>query len=94
MNEPIECLVSEIKSELSEMENSKKRITDLLSSLEKSVTGNYDWVSVKKAGAILDVSLPLIYRKIAKGVLNVKYIGAKQFVRLSELEQINDKEVN
>ena len=94
MNEPVESLINEIKSSLVDMESSKLKITELLVKLENSLTNNYDWVSVKKASSILDVSLPLIYRKIAKGLLNVKYIGSKQFVRISELEQINDKEVN
>lgn len=52
---------------------------------------SYDWISVKKAAKIADISAPFVYRLIDTGKLDARHIGGRKFVRLSELEKLDDK---
>ena len=88
---PVEEIISEIRKQDLVILDAMKKRDELLNRLEESDSESYDWLSVKKAAEVLQVSLGMIYKRIDKGDLQVKYIGSKKFVKKSEIFAINDK---
>ena len=88
---PFEQIIAEIKAQEVIINNAQKVKADLIDRLQNADAENYDWVSVKKASEILDVSLGMIYKKIEAGKLEVKLIGSKKFVKKSAIMELNEK---
>lgn len=88
---PVEEIISEIRKQDDLIRDAMKKRDELLHQLEETDSEYYDWMSVKKAAEVLQVSLGMIYKRIDKGDLQVKYIGSKKFVKKSEIFAINDK---
>lgn len=88
---PVEEIISEIRKQDDLIRDAMKKRDELLHQLEETDSESYDWLSVKKAAEVLQVSLGMIYKRIDKGDLQVKYIGSKKFVKKSEIFAINDK---
>lgn len=88
---PVEEIISEIRKQDDLIRDAMKKRDELLHQLEETDSESYDWMSVKKAAEVLQVSLGMIYKRIDKGDLQVKYIGSKKFVKKSEIFAINDK---
>lgn len=88
---PVEEIISEIRKQDDLIRDAMKKRDELLHQLEETDSESYDWLSVKKAAEVLQVSLGMIYKRIDKGDLQVKHIGSKKFVKKSEIFAINDK---
>jgi len=88
---PAETIIDEIIDMLNDAEKLQDSIKELVGELKKAPQNEWDWISVKKASLLLDVSVGAIYAKINSGKLTTKHIGAKTFVKLSEVMAIDDK---
>lgn len=88
---PIEELINEYEKQEKIILSALKNQKEILAQIESSKDEEYDWISVKSAAQKLEISLPVLYNKINKGELSVKYIESKKYVKKSELFKINDK---
>jgi hypothetical protein len=86
-----EDIFSELKKQQALINNANKRIKELMTDLEQLDSLDWDWISVRKGADMLDISVSILYRKIENGSLNVRRIGSKQYVSISELKGIDDK---
>lgn len=86
-----EEIISEIEKNNMEIRKLQKINDVLTEGLKQRKNEDWDWVSVKVAANFLDVSSGMIYARINGGKLEVKRIGSKTFVRMSEIKAINDK---
>lgn len=66
----------------------RKEVLDALEGLDRQ---GWDWVTVREAAAFLKVSQPTVYGLIDRKRLEVRHIGGKKFLRMSELKRIDDK---
>lgn len=89
---PIEEIVEKIEVQKQVIQNALNETDRLVQELSNSHYQEYDWVSVKKASKLLDISVNVIYNKIKDGKLEIKTIGTKKYVKRSEIVKINDKE--
>lgn len=86
---PAEEIVEQIKAKTKAVESLLSEITTLAGNLQEQNT-DWDWISVKNASQLCDVSVGTIYAKINKGELKTKRIASKIFVSKKELEAVND----
>ena len=77
----INCLIKQISSRMLEVES-------LLEELSKAPKS--DWISVKHAAEMLDVSPSLLYRKVDAGLLTCKHVGSRKLLNIKELLTVND----
>lgn len=88
---PVEEIINEIKKQDALIFSAMKERERLMEKLESADSDNYDWLSVKRAADIMQVSVCAIYKKIDTGLLTAKHIGAKKFVKKSEVFAMNDR---
>lgn len=87
----IEELVEQFNTEKNVIRDSIQRLDKIIAEISAAGDEQYDWISVKKAAALVDVSPVIIYNKINKGLLRSKHINSKTFVMRSEVVAIDDK---
>ena len=86
-----EEIIEEIRKQEKIINEAQRVKEGLYQKLIESGTEGYDFISVKQAARILDVSLGTIYHKINRGELKTKHIGSSIRVSKSEILQIDDK---
>ena len=82
---PVEDIIAEIRREEKIINEAQKRKEVLYDKLLKSSDDDFDFVSVKEAARLLDVSLGTIYNQINSGKIRVEKIGSVMRIRKSEL---------
>ena len=87
---PAETIIAELESKIDAMAQTYTEIGELVTALKDAGKEEWDWISVKKASELLDVSVNAIYAKINSGKLTTRHVGAKTFVKQSEVMAIND----
>lgn len=88
---PIEEILKEIETENQKIAESTKKIKELSSKILSNQSLGVNWITVKKASQLLDVSLAFVYRKINQGDLQCKHLGSKKYVLLEQLKKLDDK---
>lgn len=91
---PVEEILEKIELQRKVITVALNETDRLVKELGKSHFEEYDWISVKEASRLLDVSINVVYNKINAKELDVKYIGSKKFVRRSQIVAINDRGEN
>ena len=86
-----EIIIANINIKLAEISKSVLEVSQLEKQLMNMPQEDWDWVSVKRASAIADLSSATIYSKINSHLLECRRVNSKIFVRLSQLEKINDR---
>lgn len=89
MDKPAEAIIDEISRKGKAIESLLGEIATLTKQLQADNT-DWDWISVKNASRMCDVSVGTIYAKINRGELKTKRIASKIFVSKKELEAVND----
>lgn len=88
---PTETIITDIESKLTMVSYFKDDISNLVDELKNAPKEAWDWVSVKKASEIIDVSVATVYARVNAGRLTARHIESKTFVKLSEVMAIDDK---
>lgn len=86
----VEGLLDELERQNTEIAETVRRRGETLRRLRDELLRKNDWVSVRCAADFMGVSYPMVYRMIDSGRLKCRHIGAKKFVRMSEVEKIDD----
>lgn len=86
-----EEILSEISKKNKIIAETTLCITELTEKLKNMSSEDSDWVSVKEASLILKVCTSTIYNLINAGRLECKHVGAKKFVKKTELLAIDDR---
>lgn len=88
---PVEEIIRGIERQREIILRALREQDRLVESLRNADREAYDWMSVKAAADMLDVSPCVIYARINSRRLTVKHIGAKKFVKKSEVTAIDDR---
>jgi excisionase family DNA binding protein len=87
--------VCEILDELARLSSEERKIQsrrdELMESLRHAGEEEWDWISVKEAASLLQMSTCYVYNQVNAGVLSTKRLGSVVRVRKSEVMAINDK---
>jgi hypothetical protein len=83
-----ENILAEINKQRKISENALRSIEELTKELEQIEDSDWDWISVKKASELMDLSIPSIYRLIDNKTLTQKIICGKKFVKKTEIKKI------
>ena len=94
INMTTELLIDAIHNKNKEIRQSLYEIDKLIEKLENANAEEWDWVSVKKAADTIGVCPATLYSTINTGSLDCKYIGSKKLVSMSQVKNINDREVS
>ena len=86
-----EIIIANIDYKLAEITKSVLEVSQLEKQLVNLPKEDWDWVSVKRASAISELSDATIYARINSHRLECRRVNSKIFVRLSQLEKINDR---
>lgn len=86
-----EIIIANIDNKLAEITKSVMEVSQLERQLINLPKEDWDWVSVKRASEIADLSFTTLYAKINSHQLECRRVNSKRFVRLSQLEKINDR---
>ena len=81
-----------IETLLKEMKKTSENLNKIADKIKIMNDDDWDWVSVRKGAELLYVSPQILYKKINEGKLEVRHIGNKKLIRLSQLKKIDDKE--
>lgn len=88
---PVEEIIKELKRQDQIIDEALKNKKELYAKLENAGKEEYDWISVKAAAKLIDVSICTIYNKINCGALKTKHIGSSIRVSKKEILEIDDK---
>lgn len=88
---PVEEIIKDMKKQDKIIIDALKEKQKLYEQLASAGNEDYDWISVKQAARILDISEGVIYYKINNGELQTKRIKSAIRVRKSEILAIDDK---
>lgn len=83
-----EEIIQEIKRQDKQIDECQSKKRELFKMLEEA---DDDFISVKSAARMLDVSEGTLYNRINSGILKSKRIGAVLRVRKSDVLAINDR---
>ena len=86
-----EIIIAHIDNKLAEISKSVLEVSQLERQLVNLPKEDWDWVSVKRASEIAELSFTTIYAKINSHLLDCRRVNSKIFVRLSQLEKIDDR---
>lgn len=89
-----ELIIDAISNKNKEIRQKLYEVDDLVKKLESTNMEDWDWVSVRKAAETIGVCPATLYSKINTGSLDCKYIGSKKLVSMSQVKNINDREVS
>lgn len=88
---PIELLLDELDRQNKAIKDATVERERTIRSLRDALLSDNDWISVRRAAERVDISQSKIYERINDGRLSVRHIGAKKFVRRSEVDAIDDR---
>lgn len=86
--ETMESLVREFKKEREIIMKALSRQDEIIGQMMEADDETKDWVTVKKAAALLDVTPQYLY---ARKDLEQRHIGSKIYLRWSQCSAIDDK---
>lgn len=89
---PVEEIVTEIRKQEKIINEAQKAKESLYQQLLNSGTEDFDFISVKEASRILDVSLGTIYNRINSGELKASRIGT--LIRVSKSDLLKEYKKN
>lgn len=87
---PVEEILTKIDKQRESILLALYETDKLVKELKDSNVEQYDWISVKEASKLMDVSVNAIYNKINLGYLDVKHFGGKKFIKRSQITVIDD----